>query len=117
MTPTIARLDKLGKADKLCGMSDATAPPLATPLAPQLTRPIRLVKLAKRAGARVADGKDEMTPAQVAAELGVSPSTVRRYEKRGIITPTRRLPGSRYRRYARADVELAKQRIAAGEFD
>jgi hypothetical protein len=98
-------------------MSDATAPPLATPLAPQLTRPIRLVKLAKRAGARVANGKDELTPAQVALELGVSPSTVRRYEERGILAPARRLPGSRYRRYARADVDRAKERIAAGEFD
>lgn len=98
-------------------MSEATAPPLATPLAPQLARPIRLVKLVKRAGAHVADGTNEMTPAQVARELGVSPSTVRRYEKRGIIAPARRLPGSRYRKYARADVEVAKRRIAAGEFD
>lgn len=94
-----------------------TAPPAAMPLALQLTRPIRLVKLAKRAGARVVDGKDEMTPAQVAQELGVSPSTVRRYEQRGILAPARRLAGSRYRRYTRADVETAKQRIAAGEFD
>jgi hypothetical protein len=98
-------------------MSDMTAPRTAMPLAPQLTRPIRLVKLANRAGARVADGRDEMTPAQAALELGVSPSTIRRYEERGILAPARRLPGSRYRRYARADVERAKQRIAAGEFD
>jgi excisionase family DNA binding protein len=86
-------------------------------LAPQLTRPIRLVKLTNRAGVRVAGSKDEMTPAQVAEVLGVSPSTVRRYEQRGILKPARRLPGSRYRRYSRADVERAKQRIEAGEFD
>jgi MerR-like DNA binding protein len=115
--PTVAQVDKLGKPDKLYRMSEATVIPSATPLAPQLTRPIRLVKLAKKAGARVTDGKNEMTPAQVAQELGVSPSTVRRYEKRGIIAPARRLPGSRYRRYSRADVETTKKRIEAGEFD
>lgn len=49
--------------------------------------------------------EDELTPQQVADLLGVSPSTVRRYEAKGILAPARRLPGSKYRRYNRADVE------------
>jgi MerR-like DNA binding protein len=114
---TVAQVDKLGKVGKPGRMSETTAPAAAVPLALQLDRPIRLVKLAKRARSRVSDGKAELTPAEVARELGVSPSTVRRYEERGILAPARRLPRSRYRRYARADVETAKRRIAAGEFD
>jgi excisionase family DNA binding protein len=82
-----------------------------------LIKSVGLATLAGLTGVRVASSKDELTPAEVARELGVSPSTVRRYEERGIIGPSRRLPGSRHRRYARADVERAKERIAAGEFD
>ncbi len=48
---------------------------------------------------------DELTPAQVAKELKVSPATVRRWEKAGVLAPSRRLPGSRHRRYSRAAVE------------
>jgi len=54
----------------------------------------------------------ELTPAQVAAEFRVSPSTVRRWEKAKMLLPTRRLPGSGYRRYSRADVEAFKVRLA-----
>lgn len=51
-------------------------------------------------------GRDnELTPQQVADLLGVSPSTVRRYEDSGILKPSRRLRGSGHRRYARADVD------------
>lgn len=46
----------------------------------------------------------ELTPAEAAEILGVSASTVRRYEDRGLLKP-RRLIGSGHRRYARADVE------------
>lgn len=60
---------------------------------------------------------EELTPSEVANELNVSASTVRRYEDMGIIKPTRRLPRSGHRRYSRAAVEEAKRRIAAGEFD
>lgn len=56
---------------------------------------------------------EELTPSQTAAELGVSASTVRRYEERGILAPARRLPGRGDRRYARAAVTDAKARIAA----
>lgn len=48
---------------------------------------------------------DELTPQQVADLLGVSPSTVRRWEEAGVLTPKRRLPGSGHRRYDRAAVE------------
>lgn len=48
---------------------------------------------------------DELTPQQAADLLGVSSATVRRWEDRGIIAPTRRLPGSSHRRYSRTEVE------------
>lgn len=59
---------------------------------------------------------DELTPAQVAKRLGVSPSTVRRYEERGFLIP-RRMPGSRWRRYSDEAVKEFERRYAAGEFD
>lgn len=60
---------------------------------------------------------DEMSPSEVAKELMVSAATVKRFEKRGILAPSRRLPGSKYRRYSRADVRQAQERIAAGDFN
>lgn len=51
----------------------------------------------------------ELTPAEAAEILGVSPSTVRRYEESGLLVP-RRLPGSGHRRYRRADVEQLRDR-------
>jgi excisionase family DNA binding protein len=58
---------------------------------------------------------DEMTPAQVAAELGVSGPTVRRWAASGILKPARLLPGSgpghRHRRYSRATVAELKARL------
>lgn len=62
-------------------------------------------------------GKDELTPTQAAEVLGVSAATVRRWEEKGILLPSRRLPRSGHRRYARADVDAAKAKIAAGEFE
>jgi excisionase family DNA binding protein len=57
-----------------------------------------------------------MTPSQVAASLGVSPNTVRKWSNRG------RLPFYRFsprgdRRYRREDVEafIASQRVEAKE--
>ena len=60
-------------------------------------------------------GKDEMTPAEVAREFEVSPATVRRWEAAGILAPTRRLPGSKHRRYSKAAVEALKKRLAEPE--
>ncbi len=53
---------------------------------------------------------DELTPAEAAEILGVSPSTVRRYEESGILVP-RRLPGSGHRRYKRAEVEALRDNL------
>lgn len=60
-------------------------------------------------------GKDEMTPTEVAREFNVSPSTVRRWENNGLLVPTRRLPGSRHRRYSRQAVEALKATLEEGE--
>ncbi len=54
---------------------------------------------------------EELGPSEVAKEFNVSPATVRRWEKAGILTPTRRLPGSRYRRYSRAAVDALHRRL------
>lgn len=64
----------------------------------------------------VGDGS-ELTPAEVAKEFNVSPATVRRWGARGWLKPTRRLPGSTYRRYSRADIDAFKERMEAGEYD
>lgn len=53
----------------------------------------------------------ELTPVEVAREFNVHPSTVRRWEAAGILTPTRRLPGSRHRRYSRAAVDTLKRAL------
>lgn len=59
-------------------------------------------------------GADELTPSEVAAEFNVSPATVRRWEARGILTPTRRLPGKHgHRRYSRASVDTLKKQLEA----
>jgi len=59
--------------------------------------------------AEEAMGKDELTPTEVAREFNVSPATVRRWEKSGILVPSRRLPGSKHRRYSRSAVEALKR--------
>jgi DNA-binding transcriptional MerR regulator len=56
-------------------------------------------------------GKDELTPTEVAREFNVSPATVRRWEEGGILAPSRRLPGSRHRRYSRTSVEALKAKL------
>ena len=55
---------------------------------------------------------DELTPAEAADILGVSPSTVRRYEESGLLVP-RRLPGSGHRRYRRGEVEALRDQADA----
>lgn len=57
-------------------------------------------------------GADELTPAQVAKEFDVSPATVRRWEAAGVLAPSRRLPGSKHRRYTKAAVEALKKKLA-----
>ena len=53
----------------------------------------------------------ELTPVEVAREFNVHPSTVRRWEAAGILTPARRLPGSQHRRYSRKAVAALKETL------
>lgn len=59
----------------------------------------------------------ELSPADVAKELNVSPSTVRRWSKKGLLKPTRVLPGSNYHRYSRETVDEFRRRLEAGEVE
>jgi DNA-binding transcriptional MerR regulator len=59
----------------------------------------------------------ELSPREVAEELNVSTSTVRRWAKRGIFKPTRVLPVSNYHRYSRKAVEDFRQRLERGEIE
>jgi excisionase family DNA binding protein len=56
--------------------------------------------------------RTELTPVEVAREFNVHPSTVRRWEAAGVLTPTRRLPGSKHRRYSRTAVDALKQALS-----
>jgi len=60
---------------------------------------------------------DELSPVEAGRILKVSPATVRRYEGRGLLKPSRRLPGSGYRRYRRTEVEALAKAIEDGTVD
>jgi DNA-binding transcriptional regulator YiaG len=90
---------------------------IALRLAPNAAqRLISLLSLANLTSKEVAmvGGGEDLTPAEVAAELKTSSSTVRRWERTGILVP-RRLP-SGHRRYRREDVEKLRERVESGEF-
>jgi excisionase family DNA binding protein len=59
----------------------------------------------------------DLSPTEVARELKVSASTVRRWSDKGWLKPTQILPGSNYRRYSREAIEDFRRRHQAGEFD
>lgn len=64
----------------------------------------------------MADDQD-MTVGQVAKFCGVSADTVRRWEERGVLSPSRRLPGSGHRRYSKRDVEEALRAVGLAASD
>lgn len=53
-----------------------------------------------------------LTTAQAAAQLGVSPSTVRGYVERGLLTPAERI-GTRLNLFAAADVATVPEKVKA----
>lgn len=72
-----------------------------------MTQAVEIATLAAtlgRAASVVGDGS-ELEPGEAGQLLGCSASTVRRYEVRGWLPEARRMPGSGYRRYARAGVD------------
>jgi hypothetical protein len=81
--------------------------------AARLDSPVTLADLQTRPDE---DGmpSDELTPADVAREFDVSAATVRRWETRGILKPTRKLPGSKHRRYSRADIDAFHRKLETG---
>lgn len=86
-------------------------------LAQRLITSVGLANLTGSQEVTVVGKGDELTPSEVASEFNVSPATVRRWGTRGWLPPTRRMPGSGYRRYSRADVDAFRQRLDAGEYD
>jgi DNA-binding transcriptional MerR regulator len=48
----------------------------------------------------------------LAARLGVSPSTIKFWERTGVIAPARRIEGSNRRVYFVADVEVIREQAA-----
>ncbi len=85
-------------------------------LARKLITSVGLVNLTRLYEVTVVGKGNELTPAEVAGEFNVSPATVRRWEKSGILAPTRRMPRSGHRRYSRADVDALHARLKAGDY-
>ncbi len=86
------------------------------PATPTMIEPIELTDLTSPANKAdmIGDGS-ELTPLEVAREFRVSPATVRRWEAAGILKPSRRLPGSKHRRYSRAAVDALKTALEQDE--
>jgi hypothetical protein len=98
-------------------MSEVVMMRVAGLLARRLISSVGLANLTGSQEVTVVGKNDELTPAEVASEFSVSPATVRRWGVRGWLLPTRRLPGSSYRRYSRADIDEFRKRLEAGEFN
>ena len=93
-------------------MENMTSPVLED--SPPHTTPITLVNTTRQTGVNM--GAGELTPSQAAEELGVSASTVRRWGIKGILVPSRVLPGSRHRRYSQESVDALKKKLEDGTF-
>lgn len=95
-------------------MEDALTLRVAPACVRKLIESVGLTNLTSATGVHVVGDGAEMLPAQAAEILGVSPSTVRRFESKGWLKPKRRLP-SGHRRYSRDDVVELKRKIDEGE--
>jgi hypothetical protein len=98
-------------------MNEVVVMRVAGLLAQRLITSVGLANLTGSQEVTVVGKGDELTPAEVASEFSVSPATVRRWGTRGWLLPTRRMPGSGYRRYSRADIDAFRRRLDAGEYD
>jgi excisionase family DNA binding protein len=78
-----------------------------------VTATLGAVERVERVGMAQSRDPGEMSVGEVADYLHVSAETVRRWEAAGVLVPSRRLPGSGYRRYRRSDVERALRHMQA----
>lgn len=95
-------------------MEDAPTPRVVPACVRKLIESVGLGNLTSTAGVRVVGGGDELSPVEAGKVLGISASTVRRYEAKGWLKLKRRLP-SGHRRYSRDEVAELKRKIDAGE--
>lgn len=98
-------------------MDEAMSRRVMLDVALEVLTSVGLANLAALTEVKMVGDGTELTPAEVAKEFKVSPATVRRWGTRGWLKPTRRLPGSAYRRYSRSDLDAFRIRLEAGEFE
>lgn len=77
----------------------------------EVTATLGAVERVERVSVARSRDPGEMSVGEVADYLHVSAETVRRWEASGDLVPSRRLPGSGYRRYRRSDVEKVLRRM------
>lgn len=108
---TIEHYDSRGEAEEAEIKAILTEAPLYNLRNAPERQPLTAKLVAQYASLKPAGPRGELTPAEAAAELSVSTATVRRWEKRRVLVPSRRLPGSLHRRYSRSEVEALRQLI------
>jgi len=60
-------------------------------------------------------GREGLTVSEAAERLDVSAATMRRWDKRGILVPAMRFPGSGHRRYSEEQIEAFRQSLHGGD--
>lgn len=95
-------------------MEDVPTPRVVPACMRKLIESVGLSNLTGTTGVRVVGNGDELSPTEAGKVLGISASTVRRYEAKGWLKLKRRLP-SGHRRYSRDEVVELKRKIDAGE--